>query len=372
MNITTNPEENYEKLRLLLSPKLTVPLPKNELVKKLITNIFTEEEAFLIGNGIKKGLRPTTIRRIRKRTGLPKKELKEKLKDMKGKGKIIKTGHFYILPGYLPGLFELYFTPARDDPERMKKAGEAHYALVESGFHVEHMKGDYPLTRIIAASKPVEQLIEIDKSLSVEHKVLPFEVLKKYLSKQKVFAVHPCSCRNAAELSGNPCKRTDENFCATVGLVAKHTLKEGVGKQVNLEELLEILRKAEKAGLVHHSINIQKSSAYICQCCPCCCAALKPIYELKDKSIIEVTNFIPQLDAELCKFCKTCIKKCPMEAISESDDNKIIIDLNNCIGCGVCAFNCPHDALKLKKNRNKKPIKGLLGIYRKLKKSGKK
>ena len=231
------------------------------------------------------------------------------------------------------------------------------------------MKGTYPFMRVIPTQGPVDKIIEINKTIPVKHEVLPFEVLEKALRKQKVFAVHPCSCRTAAELSGNPCKRTDQNFCVTAGTVAKFTLKEGIGKKINLEELLEIMKKAEKAGLVHQTLNKQKVSIFICQCCPCCCSALKPTHDLKDKNIAGVSNFIPVIDAEKCNLCKICIEKCTMDAITESNDDKIEVNLDLCIGCGVCASNCPSDAIILKKFQNKKPVKGLIGLYRKLKKT---
>jgi len=364
----TESEQNYEKIRKILSPKLTAELPKNELTDKLLRAIFTEEEANVIAKGIKRGLKPTSLRKIKKRSGVSKKDGKEMLIEMEKKGKILKIGPFWVMPSYVPGLFEMYFTASRDDPESLKKAGEAHYALVESGFHVDHMKKKYPFARVIPSAEPVEKSIEIGKKLKVEHNILPFEVLKKYLSKHKTFAVHRCACRTAAELAGNPCKLTDENYCVTIGFVAKEVIREGLGRQVNLEELLEIIKEAEKKGLVHQAMNIKKSIAYICQCCPCCCSILKPVHDLRDKNIMGVTNFIPQIDQEVCTECGTCIKKCPMETISKLDNNKIEINLDACIGCGVCASNCPQGAISLKKVKNTKPVKGFLGLYRKFKK----
>lgn len=364
-------EQIYEKLRNILSPKLVAELPKNELTDKLLRAIFTEKEAKIITSGIKKGLWPTTIRKIRKRAGIPKEELKDILKDMEYKGKVLLYGPFCIVPSYAPGIFEMYFTANRDDPESMKKAGEAHYALIEAGYHVDHMKGKYPFMRVIPTAEPVERVIEVEKSITVKNKVLNYEIIKKYLSGKKLYAVHRCACRTAAELAGKPCKRTHENYCITAGWLAKMTLNEGIGRQVSLEELLEIVKKAEKDGLVHQSVNIKRSSVYICQCCPCCCSVLKPALDLKDKDIVGATNFIPQIDEEKCELCGTCVKMCPMETIRE-DHDVIVLNFDYCIGCGVCAANCPHDAIKLKKMRNIKPVKGFLGIYRKFRKRRKK
>ncbi|MHA1147919.1 MAG: indolepyruvate ferredoxin oxidoreductase subunit alpha [Promethearchaeota archaeon] len=364
--MTTELENSYEKLRVLLSPSLGVPLPKNELVEKLLTNIFTEEEANLISKGIKKTLRPTTIRRFRKRNKMKKKEAKQILNDMRFKGKIIKVGFLLVMPPYLPGLFEVYFTNNRDNPERMKKAGEAHYELIKSGFHVPHTKRTIPLFRVLPAAEPVEKSIEINKELEVSNKILPYEILEKYLSKFKTFAVQPCSCRTAAAYAGNPCKRTKENFCVSAGLLAKDLIKSGVGRQVDLNELMEIMKRAEREGLVHESTNIQKTSMFVCNCCSCCCGVLKAVKELDNRAGVAVSNFQPKIQIETCKLCKTCINICPMECIYQTE-GKIKMDLQKCIGCGVCASNCPHDAILFQKVKDTKPIKGNLKFLRKLK-----
>lgn len=359
-------DEPYEKLRVLLSPSLGVPLPKSELTQKLLTNMFTEEEAQIISKGVKKALRPTTIRRFRKRNKLRRMDAKKKLKDMKFKGKIIKVGFILVMPPYLPGLFEVYFTNNRDDPERMKKAGEAHYELIKSGFHVSHSKRGIPLFRVLPAADPVEKSIEVNKELEVSHKILPYEILEKYLSKFKTFAVQPCSCRTAAAYSGNPCKRTKENFCISAGFLAKDLIKSGVGRQVDLNELMDIMKRAEKEGLIHESTNIQKTSVFICNCCPCCCGVIKAVKELDNRAGVAVSNFQPKIQEEICTQCNTCINICPMEAIHQTNGG-IEINMQKCIGCGVCASNCPQGAILFQKVKDVRPVKGYLKFLRKLK-----
>lgn len=374
VNFTQETESSYEKLRKLLSPKVGVDLPKNELVDKLLTNIFSEQEAFIVAEGIRKALRPVSVRKIRKRTRIPKKELKKKLDDMNYRGKIVKIGFICVMPPYLPGLFEVYFTNNRDDPERMKKAGEAHYELLKSGFHVKHTQRGYRLFRVIPAAEPVAKAIEVNKELAVQHQVLPYEILEKYLKKQKVYAVQPCSCRVAASLAGNPCKRTKENFCVSAGVLAKNLIKSGVGKRVSLEELMELMKRAEKEGLVHETTNMQKTSMFMCNCCSCCCGYLKSVKELHNKGAVAISNFQPVIDANKCKLCETCAKKCPMEAIyrlKDTSTNKMIIKLDDCLGCGVCSSNCPQGAIILEKVRDMIPIKGNIGILRRIIKDNK-
>ncbi|MFO8018071.1 MAG: 4Fe-4S binding protein [Promethearchaeia archaeon] len=368
-------EKNYEKMRELLSSKISAPLPENKTSKKLITNLFPDEEGFLIANGIRHSFFPTSLLGIRMRTGFSRRKIKNMIEDMAEKGKILKFGPFVILPGYLPGLFEVYFTSSRDDPEHMKKAAEAHYKLLSSGFHAEHM-ANFPIYRVLPAAKPVEKQIEVNQSLEVKQDIFPHEIVKEYFKAFDVFGVQPCSCRTAAKLAGNPCQRTDENYCISAGALAKNLIKKGVARKVSYEELMEVLKRAEREGLIHGTSNMKKSSMFVCNCCPCCCGVFKQVKKYRDElnheefqKLLPERSFEPEIDKK-CEKCELCADKCPMEVISYLEqEDRMHIELEYCIGCGVCAANCPNDAITLKKVKNVEYPKGLLGLGRNLMKN---
>ena len=46
-----------------------------------------------------------------------------------------------------------------------------------------------------------------------------------------------------------------------------------------------------------------------------------------------------------CINCGVCASECPVEAISEGE-NAHVIDAEKCIDCGACAEACPTDAPK--------------------------
>jgi anaerobic dimethyl sulfoxide reductase subunit B (iron-sulfur subunit) len=47
-----------------------------------------------------------------------------------------------------------------------------------------------------------------------------------------------------------------------------------------------------------------------------------------------------------CNHCEeaTCVKVCPVKAISRRDDGIILIDQKTCVGCQLCAQFCPYGA----------------------------
>ena len=50
--------------------------------------------------------------------------------------------------------------------------------------------------------------------------------------------------------------------------------------------------------------------------------------------------------ATVCRYCDVCQLLCPDLAITrDPESHRILIDLDYCKGCGLCAHYCPHDAI---------------------------
>ena len=63
----------------------------------------------------------------------------------------------------------------------------------------------------------------------------------------------------------------------------------------------------------------------------------------------ECTNLLRyEINAELCKGCTLCAKKCPVSAISGTVKNAHVIDIDKCIKCGNCVSVCRFNAVEVK------------------------
>jgi len=58
-------------------------------------------------------------------------------------------------------------------------------------------------------------------------------------------------------------------------------------------------------------------------------------------------TFRPILDEEKCIKCLRCWILCPDSAVIVEDAKVTGFDLVHCKGCGVCAFECPVDAIEM-------------------------
>ncbi|MFO7600705.1 MAG: 4Fe-4S dicluster domain-containing protein [Candidatus Desulfacyla sp.] len=53
--------------------------------------------------------------------------------------------------------------------------------------------------------------------------------------------------------------------------------------------------------------------------------------------------------AGVCRHCDdpACVDACPEEAITQREDGIVILDIEQCSGCGSCVEACPYDAIAL-------------------------
>ena len=47
------------------------------------------------------------------------------------------------------------------------------------------------------------------------------------------------------------------------------------------------------------------------------------------------------IDSEKCIGCGACAGACPVNAITTTDEGKVVINKETCISCGTCAAVCP-------------------------------
>ena len=127
---------------------------------------------------------------------------------------------------------------------------------------------------------------------------------------------------------------------------AQFVMDRRMGRKISKEEALEILKKAEEAGLVHATLNRQEIE-FICNCCSCHCMILKTALSQPRPGLSLNSGFQPIWDRELCIACETCIERCPMTALSLGEEDVPEVDLDRCIGCGVCATGCDAEAISL-------------------------
>ncbi len=356
--LSEDSEKYYKKIRDALM------LPRgNKDVMKILKFWFTPEEAKIISIFNTAMMTSFTLEKIAKKTKESEEKVKDILDKLAKKGLIFTwfnkkvDAMMYTVPMLFPGLFEWYFASKANTQEELEKATKI-FAPLEDSFI--SFASNYPISRVVPSIKPLEKTIEIGETVDTgKSQVLAFEDVKKILENSKNIAIMRCPCRTMHGIIGDSCGKPLD-VCFNLNSNADYVIREGIGKKVSLEEGLDILKMAEKNGLVHVVNNQSEKHSFICNCCGCCCGFLGNAnkFKLIDK-MIAPSNYKPTFNREKCTICKKCVKMCPVNAIfvnygnkEDLSDSKILIREEICIGCGVCAAVCPSDAIDFNKVGN--------------------
>jgi ferredoxin len=191
---------------------------------------------------------------------------------------------------------------------------------------------------------PQLRTVPVGQSISARPEALPYEKAEEMVRAHEKFLVAPCICRKEHKMMGKGCKKPEES-CLILGRGVDYYQRNGLGRTIDLQEALEILKRADRAGLVLQSSNAQKIMN-ICCCCGCCCQVLKTIKRHPRPSSIISSPFLAHAEPESCEGCGICVERCQMEALMLKDD-KVVLDLDHCIGCGLCVTTCSTGSLTL-------------------------
>ena len=186
----------------------------------------------------------------------------------------------------------------------------------------------------------------MERSLAPGQAIMPHEQARELVKDQKKFLVAPCICRREHEMSGEGCDKPRES-CLVFGWGADYYLRNGLGREIDLVETLDILTLAEEAGLVLQPSNAERI-VNICTCCGCCCQVLKSFKRHPAPARIVSSSYRAVFDPEACVSCGVCLDRCQMDALEMSGE-EIVFNPERCIGCGLCVTTCPSGALSLER-----------------------
>lgn len=334
-------EQVYIKLqRHLDSQAVGFPATRSGSEIRILKRIFTPQEAE-IATCLTYKLEPLEM--VFERAGHlveSQGKLVELLDRMEKKGGIeskIKGGkRFYCNMPLVVGIYE--FQLDRLTPEFIKDFDEY---TSDKKYGIE----------FISTKLPQMRTIPISKSIQTQHNVSTFdEVLVLLQQAEAPFAIMECICRQKKTLGGKSCQVTDrKETCLGVGSVAQTFLRNGVGREITLDESISILELNQKEGLVLQPSNTEKAE-FICSCCGCCCGMLGMHKKLPKPVDFWASNFYAVVDTDVCDGCGNCEKRCQVGAARVSEKTQqSSIDLNRCIGCGLCIPTCPQKAISLQK-----------------------
>ncbi|MBW2545159.1 MAG: 4Fe-4S dicluster domain-containing protein [Deltaproteobacteria bacterium] len=187
--------------------------------------------------------------------------------------------------------------------------------------------------------------IPVERSIDVTQNIAAYDDACEMLRNMKKIVVTDCICRKQKGLIDKGCGKPLE-ACFMFGSMGQYYLDNKMGREVDADEAIRILTKAQEAGLVTQPATSQNPSG-MCNCCGDCCGILNALNTLPNPAEYVFSNHFAVIDQEACSGCEVCIDRCQMGAVKMNDDDVAQINPDRCIGCGLCVTTCPTDALQL-------------------------
>ena len=230
---------------------------------RILKRLFTPEEAEI---AITLTMMPEPVVGIAERTGRDAEALAETLAEMSRKGLIFRISKgdktLYSAAQFVIGIWEYHVNSL--DEDLIRDVNEYMPILMKKG--------------LLSAKTQQLRVVPVAKSVSAEMAVMPFEAAEAIINKQSKIIVSPCICRKEQKMIGKGCDKPSE-ACLIFGAGAYYYEKNGLGREIDKTEALDILKAGVDAGLVLQPGNQQKSMN-ICMCCGCCCGVRKKLKTL--------------------------------------------------------------------------------------------
>lgn len=163
------------------------------------------------------------------------------------------------------------------------------------------------------------------------------EVLEFIDQQERPVYLNYCDCRSLSGDCGLPVRT-----CITYKNGINTFVHRGLSEKIDKERAKEIVRDADKKGLMH-TVNPNG----ICNCCGDCCYLFRGQKRRGSSGFWPAARHIVEFDKTSCIHCGKCVKRCHFGVFSK-EDGTIKPDISNCVGCGICATGCPTGSLKMK------------------------
>ncbi|NCB41163.1 MAG: 4Fe-4S dicluster domain-containing protein [Clostridia bacterium] len=244
----------------------------------------------------------------------------------------------YVMPPPMIGFFEFAL---------MRTGGCYDQKVLSELFHQYLETEEDFMRKLLSLKTPVGRILVNEKAVKPvdEVYVLDYEKATKIIEKAENIGVSRCYCRHKAEHLGESCDAPQE-VCLSLNNLSLSLSKHGYAKQISTEEALSILELAYKHNLVQFAENVKEDVGFICNCCACCCMALKGAKKMGVPQTISSSNFIVTMNNK-CIRCKRCVDVCPVGCFKVDEHGNVLLDSTLCLGCGVCERVCKPKAIEM-------------------------
>ncbi len=355
--------------------------PVSETLYKILQVLYTEDEAKRMAL---LPVRPFTAKKAAKIWHVSEAEAEKYLLHLCEKALLVDSDHNgvrkFVMPPPMAGFIEFALMRTRGDIDQ-KYLGQLYYQYM-------NVEEDFVKDLFFVTETRLGRVFVQEPVLTNEHTlhILDYERASHIIDEAEYIGLGICYCRHKMLHAGHPCEiDAPLDVCLTFGNVARSLSEHsGYARLIDKAEAMDALKRSYDYNLVQIGENVRENPAFICNCCGCCCEALQAARRFSPMQPVVTTNYIPHISAAACVGCGKCEAACPILAISMRDEEEVgegptpsvqgenisvqgetpvskvapgsaphrrraVIDTEICLGCGVCAKNCPTKAILMER-----------------------
>jgi Pyruvate/2-oxoacid:ferredoxin oxidoreductase delta subunit len=200
-----------------------------------------------------------------------------------------------------------------------------------------------------SAKEPPMRIVPAMEAVEDDPDLPPEEDLREVLKAKESIAIGLCPCRRQSSAHRD---NRDLEVCFLFDRWATAGVERGALRRITLEEALQAASLAEENGLVH-----TLGPAAMCSCTTDYCVMAVPLIQndMRVSKAWAKSAYGSLIDQGECSGCQDCVEWCPADAIDMvktrgSKKLKASVDLQKCIGCGVCLIKCDDGAITLQRD----------------------
>ena len=215
----------------------------------------------------------------------------------------------YFIPKWVVGSGEYMLMTGKLMEEHPEAATFFHYASMVPVGKVAHMVPE-------GGGGLGMHVIPVEKAIDGKQEAVSFEKLSYWLDKYDKYALDVCSCRRQQRIRGEGGADLEDYWCIAVGDMAEYLVETGKdARYATYDEVMEVLKKAEKAGFVHQITNLDGEGKIvgICNCAATVCNAIKTS-QLFNTPNMSASAYRAHVNADKCVACGKCVEICPVGA----------------------------------------------------------
>ena len=215
----------------------------------------------------------------------------------------------YFIPKWVVGSGEYMLMTGKLMEEHPEIATFFHYASMVPVGKVAHMVPE-------GGGGLGMHVIPVEKAIDAKSESVSYEKLSYWLDKYDKYALDVCSCRRQQRIRGEGAGDIEDYWCIAVGDMAEYLVETGKdARYATYDEVMDVLKKAEKAGYVHQITNLDGEGKIvgICNCSATTCNALKTS-QLFNTPNMSASAYRAHVDHNKCVACGKCVEVCPVGA----------------------------------------------------------